>query len=199
MKYDKFDILKIKTKNQMLLWENVYGIASKQTAYKLDNAMLNWHYELTEALEIWIKKGLSMTDGELILARANLGAVVESWLKFFYCVYYDDYKKDPILNKKNKRVEPEKASFEDLEDFSKEKLWGDETSERYLWVDSVRRKRNAIHSFKRKDIGTPQSFLDDVENLYIFVDEIVASLPPIEDHIETYPVGYEILPFEFLV
>ena len=70
--------------------------------------MLNWQSELTQPLEIWISKGLSMTEGELILARANLGAVVESWLKFFYCVYYDDYCNDPITNSKGKMVEPEK-------------------------------------------------------------------------------------------
>jgi hypothetical protein len=54
-----------------------------------------------------------MTTGELILARANLGAVVESWLKFFYSVYYEDYCKSPIT-KSGKMVEPEKAQFEDL-------------------------------------------------------------------------------------
>ncbi len=46
--------------------------------------MLEWQSELTITLKIWIDKGLTMSTGELILARANLGAVVESWLKFFY-------------------------------------------------------------------------------------------------------------------
>ena len=32
-----------------------------------------------------------MTKGELVLARVNIGAIVESWLKFFYCIYYHDY------------------------------------------------------------------------------------------------------------
>ena len=96
-------------------------------------------------------------------------------------------------------VEPENAKFEDLQNFSKEKLWGDEESEKYIWVDSIRRKRNAIHSFKYKEIGTVNNFFDDMDYLYIFVDDIISSLPPIEDCIETYPVGYEMVPFEFLV
>ena len=108
MKRSKFDVLKIKTNNAALIWKDVHGIAPDAAATKLDAAMLNWQSELTQTLEIWISKGLSMTEGELILARANLGAVVESWLKFFYCVYYDDYCKDPITNSKGKMVEPKK-------------------------------------------------------------------------------------------
>jgi len=56
--------------------------------------MLDWMSQLTQCLSIWIDKGLDMTDGELILARTNLGSIVECWLKFFYYVYYDDYQKN---------------------------------------------------------------------------------------------------------
>jgi len=161
MKRSKFDFLKTKTNNATLIWKDVHGIAPDAAAIKLDAAMLNWQSELTQPLEIWISKGLSMTEGELILARANLGAVVESWLKFFYCVYYDDYCKDPITNSKRKMVEPEKASFDNLKDFSTGKLWDDVTSDDYVWVDSVQHKRNAIHSFRYINIGTPQVFSED--------------------------------------
>lgn len=90
-----FDILTIQTNNVSLLWKNVHGIAPDNAAKKLDIAMLDWQSELTKTLKIWIDKGLDMTVGELILARANLGAVVESWLRFFYCVFYDDYINQP--------------------------------------------------------------------------------------------------------
>lgn len=190
MKRSKFDVLKIKTNNVALLWKDVHGIAPEDAALKLDDAMLDWQSELTKTLKIWIDKGLSMTEGELILARANLGAVVESWLKFFYCVYYDDYCKNPIKNGKGIMIEPEKASFENLKEFSVGKLWDDTTSTEYIWVDSVQYKRNAIHSFKYRDIGTPQEFLNDVDYLYEFVDNIISHMPPIEDYVETYPVGY---------
>ena len=190
MKYSKFELLKIKTKNTELLWKNVYGIASKETALKLDVAMLDWQSELTNTLEIWIEKGLSMTEGELILARANIGAVVESWLKFFYCVYYDDYCRNPITDKKGNMVEPEKISFENLKNFSTGKLWDDTKSEEYIWVGSIQDKRNAIHSFKYRDIGTPWDFLLDIDYLYEFVNNIISNLPPIEEYIEAYPKGY---------
>ena len=61
--------------------------------------------ELTDTLKIWIDKGSTMTEGELILARTNMGALVESWIKFFYCVYYEDYMKIPLTqNKKGKTI-----------------------------------------------------------------------------------------------
>ena len=91
----KYEILKIQTMNTALLWKGIHGIATEATAHKLDIAMLDWMTSLTNALQIWIDKGYSMTEGELILARTNLGALVESWLKLFYCVFYEDYLRNP--------------------------------------------------------------------------------------------------------
>ena len=80
----KYDVLVILTNNAALIWKEARGIAPDSAADKLEDAMLEWQSELTKSLKIWIDKGLTMTTGELILARANLGAVVESCLKFFY-------------------------------------------------------------------------------------------------------------------
>ena len=192
----RYDVLTIITNNKSLLWKKARGYAPDCAADKLDKAMLEWQSELTKTLKIWIDKGLAMTSGELILARANLGAVVESWLKFFYSIYYEDYCKTPIKNKKDKRIEPEKASFDNLKDFSNGKLWDNADSSEYDWVDSVQKKRNAIHSFRYRDIGTPQEFLDDIDHLYDFVDNVCAHCPPIEDYIEAYPAGYVMNPYE---
>ena len=183
-----FDILTIQTNNVSLLWKNVHGIAPDNAAKKLDIAMLDWQSELTKTLKIWIDKGLDMTVGELILARANLGAVVESWLRFFYCVFYDDYINQPMVNKKGKVLEPEKdMRFEDLKNFSTGILWDDDKSSDYLWVDSIQHKRNAIHSFTYKELGTPADFLLDVDRLCEFVDMILNHLPPVEEYIELLP------------
>ena len=170
--------------------DNDNGTMTSDGIKALDDAMLEWQSELTKTLKIWIDKGLAMTTGELILARANLGAVVESWLKFFYCVYYDDYCKNPITNNKGKMIEPEKASFNDLKDFSCGKLWDDKNSPEYTWFDSVQHKGNAIHSFRYRDIGTTLGFLDDINHLYNFVDNVLSHFPPLEDCIEAYPAGY---------
>ncbi|MBO5969789.1 MAG: hypothetical protein J6S14_14955 [Clostridia bacterium] len=186
-----FEILTIQTNNTALIWKDVHGIAPDNAAKKLDIAMLDWQSELTKTLKIWIDKGLDMTVGELILARANLGAVVESWLRFFYCVFYDDYINQPMKNKKGQILEPEKdMRFEDLKKFSTGILWDDEKSKDYLWVNSIQKKRNAIHSFIYKDIGTPLDFLLDVDYLCEFVDMILNHLPPVDDYVECYPAGY---------
>ncbi|MEA4948243.1 MAG: hypothetical protein VB068_01125 [Petrimonas sp.] len=195
-KRERFDVLTIITDNQALLWKEARGIAPDVTADKLDDAMLEWQSELTKTLKIWIDKGLSMTNGELILARANLGAVVESWLKLFCSVYYDDYCKIPIT-KSGKMVEPEKASFDMLKNFSSGKLWNNTNSSEYAWVESVQHKRNAIHSFIYRNIGTPQEFLEDVDHLYDFVDNVISHFPPLEDCIVTYPIGYVMNPYSY--
>lgn len=195
MAKSRYDVLVILTNNAALLWKEARGIAPDSAADKLDDAMLEWQSELTKTLSIWIDKGLTMTSGELILARANLGAVVESWLKFFYCVYYEDYCKSPITNNKGKMIEPEKASFDNLKEFSNGKLWDDVNSPEYSWVDSVQHKRNAIHSFRYRDIGTPLEFMDDIDHLYSFVDNVLSHFPPLEDCIEAYPAGYVMNPY----
>ena len=82
-KRDRYDVLVILTNNAALIWKEARGIAPDSAADKLDDAILEWQSELTKTLKIWIEKGLTMTTGELILACANLGAVVESWLNFF--------------------------------------------------------------------------------------------------------------------
>ena len=120
MKRSDYEVLQIQTNNMALVWKESRGIAPDSVADKLDDAMLKWMAELTDTLKIWIDKGSAMTDGELILARTNMGALVESWLKFFYCVFYEDYKKKPLTQlKKGKTitVEPNNMKFEDLKNF----------------------------------------------------------------------------------
>lgn len=186
-KYDKFELLLKKTKKISLTWKKSYGIAPENVTKKVDLAMLDWQYELTKTLKIWLDKGENMTDGELILARVNLGAVVEFWLRFFYCAYYDDYIEDPMKNKKGKVIEPEKGlRFEDLKKFSTGILWKDENTSEYAWIDKIQHKRNAIHSFTYKDIGNSHDFFDDMDKLYEFVDDIISRLPPLEDCIECF-------------
>jgi len=173
-KRERYDVLVILTNNTALIWKEACGIAPDSAADKLDYAMLEWQSELTKTLKIWIDKGLSMTTGELILARANLGAVVESRLKLFHTVNYDDYRSSsPFKDRKGNITEPESVNSENLKNFSTGKLWDDNASFDYKRVDSVQSKRNAIHSFQFKVIGTPQEFLGDIDYLYDFVDNVL--------------------------
>lgn len=57
-----------------------------------------------------------------------------------------------------------------------------------MWVDSVRKKRNAIHS-EEKDIGTPKDFIEDIGELYSFVEKVMSHFPPVEDCMDVLPCG----------
>ena len=186
----KFEKLKRLTKNIAVLWQDVQGIASVKVAKKLENAKLNWTVELTECLHIWLEKGVSMSDGELILARTNLGTLVESWLKFFYCVHYDDYLKNHLKHK-NKIIEPNKMTLENLKKFSIGPLFNDTSDNIYLWIDKIQKQRNTIHAFNFNNIGTSQEFIDDVDCLFDFVEKIWFQLPDIEGTLDAFPAGYE--------
>lgn len=168
------------TNKIMSKWMDIGGIAPDSVVDKLDNARLDWIIQLTDCLEIWTDRIFILSEGELLLARANIGAIVEGWLKFFYCVYYEDYKNDPMKNKVGNIIEPNNLSFEQLKQFSRGKLYkvNDEWEN---WIDSVQRKRNAIHAFNDRDIGTVIEFLNDVNKLKEFIKLIDSHLPYIDD------------------
>ena len=96
------NVIREKTNKTMTEWKEVYGFAPKDVAEILNEVRLDWIIQLTDCLEIWVNKELILNEGELLLARVNLGAIVECWLKFFYCVYFLDYKKNPKKNKKTR-------------------------------------------------------------------------------------------------
>ena len=173
MRRSDYEVLRLQTNNMALVWKESRGIAPDSVADKLDDAML--------------------TDGELILARTNMGALVESWLKFFYCVYYEDYMKNPLTQTKKGKtitVEPNNMRFEDLKNFSKGILWDDDKDPLYVWVDKIQHYRNAVHAFNYRDIGTAKGFMSDMEEFYRYVNHILDHLPPIEDFLPCYPAGY---------
>lgn len=51
MSITKYEEIKIRTKNNEILWKNIHGIATEDTANIMDKAMLNWLTELTNTLE----------------------------------------------------------------------------------------------------------------------------------------------------
>ena len=173
---------KAKTNEFVRVWKNCKAIAPKSVTEKYAKAVLEWQVSLTDTLSIWINKGTDMTDGELILANANLGALVECWLKLFLCAYYEEYKPTPIIVK-GKEIEPENASFESLKLFFHDKVFTtEENVEWFDWIEEIQHKRNAIHSFKYREIGTSIDFSTNLNKYFDFVEFICDRLPPIEDY-----------------
>src|SRR5690606_23061743 len=67
------------------------GWAQGKAAALLNRSMLHWQVSLAESLSRWVN---TSSDGDLILAWANLGALVEGQMKLFLCVYYHNYEND---------------------------------------------------------------------------------------------------------
>lgn len=176
--------IRSKTKAAIQSWSETCGLAPEGVTDKFDAAMLNWMNDLTDSLDIWIAKSLDMTDGELILAWTNLGALVECWLRFFYCAYYEDYMKSPKLGKKGKPLEPDDKAmtFDYLIQYSKGILWDSLQDPLYLWVHQIQHYRNAIHAFSYREIGHPNDFILNIGQYSLFVDEVIDRLPPIEEY-----------------
>lgn len=167
--------IKDKSHNTFNFWSNPTGWASDSVSDILIVSRLDWLENLTDSLTIWIERSYSLTDGELLLACANLGALVEGWLKLFYCVYHEDYEKSPIKNK-DKVIAPNNLRFETLKQFSRGILW-DEGSIWDSWIEKVQHKRNAIHAFNTKDIGSPTEFLEDINRFWEFISMVDSRLP----------------------
>jgi hypothetical protein len=61
----------------------------------LGKARLDWQVSLSASLRLWLRDPPDvLTDGELILAWTNLGALIEGTLKLFLSVYYNDFRAD---------------------------------------------------------------------------------------------------------
>lgn len=169
----------IKNSDQVFeFWKDANGWAPQNVAELLNVAKFDWLIDLTKCMEIWVKTNIFMNDGELLLARANLGSLVEGWLKLFYCVYFNDYVNDSKkkTGKNNELITPNNLKFEYLRQFSAGKLW-DKNSEWDKWVLSIQQKRNAIHSFNDREIGTTAEFIIDVRKYLQFINNVDLKLP----------------------
>lgn len=79
------------TREIMDFWQhNSLGWAPADVSEIFANSVLERQSSLAETLSIWLQVN---SEGELILAWANLGAQVEGLMKLFLCVYLHDYQK----------------------------------------------------------------------------------------------------------
>jgi len=78
---DKYKKVRLITKKRFNEFQTYFrGFAPPEASDLLEKARLDWLYELTKTLDIWQTNYYTngnLTDGELILGYANLGALVE--------------------------------------------------------------------------------------------------------------------------
>jgi hypothetical protein len=76
-------------------WKAAHGWAPIEAAGLLSKARLDWQVSLSSSLRLWLRDPPNaLSDGDLILAWANLGALIEGTLKLFLSVYYNDFQAD---------------------------------------------------------------------------------------------------------
>lgn len=153
-------------------WSNHNGWAPEATASILSRAQLNWISSLSVSLHGWNR---SLSDGDLILAWANIGAIVEGYLKLFLVVYDHDYRQSPHL-RRGDYVSQDVIGLEELRVYFKKKVWVN-TDDWDDWICFIQTKRNAIHAFKQRDIGNTRQLHDQIFRLHEFVGEIDGRLP----------------------
>ena len=156
-------------------WSNSHGWASEDAAQLMSKSRLDRQVELSRALQLWDFK--KFKDGQLILAWANLGALIEGTLKLFLAVYYEDYKADGIFLG-GKLEQPDSLTLEKLKQFFREK--GIVDQEWIVHIELVQQRRNAIHAFKDRPIGDEEEFGQAVA-LYLELMHIIHGMLPYPD------------------
>jgi hypothetical protein len=163
----------ILTNGIMNFWDRG-GWAPQDAAQLLDRSMLRWQTSLAYSLTRWIDAD---SEGDLILAWTNLGALVEGQLKLFLCVYYSDYRGDiDAIRRREELIDPDGCNLENLRQFFVKRIWCAGTNWN-PYVEMVQQRRNAVHAFKYRDIGTFREWEDALCLHLTFVRDTGGSLP----------------------
>jgi hypothetical protein len=165
-------------------WKNASGWAPIEAAQLLSKSRLDWQVSLSRSLKIWLEESSADEyNGRLILAWANLGSLVEGTMKLFLSVHFVDYKNDieAIKEKNGNLIDPDVLYLERMRHFFKKRIWSNQDFDWDAWIQQIQQRRNAIHAYKDKDIGTFDEFFVDVRQYLTFLQEINLRLPYPED------------------
>ncbi len=158
-------------------WAEAEGWAPLEAAHLLEKSRLDWQVSLSNCLRIWVNEpSQESSDGHLILGWANLGSLVEGTMKLFLSVWYEDYKDDEdyIVMRRGELQDPDRLQLEPMRQYFKKKIWDDTWDK---WVQRVQQRRNAIHAYKDRDIGTHGELLDDIRKYLVLLRYINIRLP----------------------
>ena len=160
-------------------WSSVYGWAPPEAADLLAKSRLDRQVSLSNCLALWLEPTTpDNTEGRLILAWVNLGGLVEGTMKFFFSVFLDEYSRSPV-QRRNEPVDPDVLSLEELRQFfRKEHAWMPKNEQRWdQWVLRIQQRRNAIHAYETRNIGTFDEFKEDLKQYVEFLDELEGRVP----------------------
>ncbi len=147
-------------------WTDVEGFAPLNAARLLNKSRLDRQVSLSYCLKIWLEKvEENAEEGSLILAWTNLGSLIEGTMKLFLTVWYETYKIDiDAIKKKGKIIDPDVLPFELLIQYFRKRIWKILKKEELEdFVRHIQSRRNAIHSYKDREIGTFEEFFSYVQ------------------------------------
>jgi hypothetical protein len=177
-------------------WKNLRGWPPANAATLLDASRLDWLASLAYALRIWVntKPTPKEHDGRLILAWANLGSLFEGAMKFLLCVFANDYGKSVERGRgasvfknlwdkqKSQAKEPDGLMLEVLRQFFDAEVWVEEQRARWTpWLERIQARRNTIHAYKNRELGSFDEFKADVREYELFLDDLTGRLPDLPD------------------
>lgn len=160
-------------------WSNSHGWAPTDAAELLAKSRLDWQVSLSHCLRLWLEHPTDEGhDGRLILAWVNLGSLVEGTLKFFLSVYEGDYSKTPRTRgplRKPCRIDD--LRLEEMKQFFNEHIWTDSQKHWNDWLAKIQCRRNAVHAYKDRDIGTFDEFFTEMATYVDFLMELAGQVP----------------------
>lgn len=154
-------------------WSNAHGWAPAEAAQLLAVSRLDWQVSLSHYLRRLIQtpKQPDQADAHLIHAWVHLGAMVENTLKFVLCVFQHGYTIDhKSVAATLKDPSPDGLMLEKLKVFFSKKVWHMRERERWFpFVELVQQRRNAIHAYRTRELGTMTEFRRAVREYYYFL------------------------------
>ncbi|MBS0198740.1 MAG: hypothetical protein JSR77_18485 [Planctomycetes bacterium] len=161
-------------------WEKSHGWAPKAAAELLAKSRLDRQVALSHTLSLWISKRKGPDhDARLILAWTNLGSLMEGSFKTFLSVFLEDYRKSSNpMRKRGRMIDPDAATLEGLRTFLNADVWVPDEIQRWdAWSARVQQRRNAVHAYRDRDIGSFAEFHSDLITYAEFIVEMKLRLP----------------------
>jgi hypothetical protein len=177
---------RIESQNRDLarFWKAAHGWAPIEAAGLLSKARLDWQVSLSSSLRLWLRDPPNaLSDGELILAWTNLGALIEGTLKLFLSVYYNDFRTDvenlkaagAFDHKAQASKSPDGLTLEPLRKYVQARNLIGASGDDLLKL--VQERRNAIHAFKDRPIGDGEEFWVAVRDYLTMLSNVDGRLP----------------------
>ena len=169
-------------------WGKSQGWAPVAAAGLLSKSRLDWQASLSGSLRLWIRDvPNALAQGDLILAWANLGSLLEGTLKTLLSIYYETYKTDLEHLKKagafdHKKQEPKDPGVLTLEPLRQYCKSGDLLgADGDALLELVQRRRNAVHAFVDRPIGNGLEFQQAVRDYLAMLRRVNERLPYPDD------------------